>query len=535
MLILRIKQAEVALADGRLEEACELVQADDLRSHRKGQELLGELVAAFVKRGQEHLAAGRCQQAFADAQKAFKLGGNRPEISQLQVAVAQALMSRQQSEHRKADAAGAARQQMHNGQLTMAENLLADAGSDGDRATGVQREVAAKRSRAAALIEQALKALDRQDWDAAIRQLVEARQLHVSSAQAADLSARVTQQVLKNVRESIDEGRVDRAEALVQRLVPLAGRTVDVHEAARIVEQCRLAGTYVQAGDPHKALQTLRQLSAILPQAKWLKGAIEAASQAATALEHLRAGPLGLVMPAGKRLPEVTELPERSSDSIKDEYKSGAVPESYAGVPGSNTEHGADLPQRFLLQVDGIGSYLVVRGRKTTIGPAGSSESFDVPLLAEPGLSTATIERSEEDYFVRSGGRLLVRDKGTPQKLLADGDSIALSPRCRLKFAVPNAASTSAVLQLSGTRLPRSDARRVILLDRELIIGPGTASHVRADVLTEPIVLYVRDGRLCCRARHPVTAGEELLAGKATLPLGVSIKVGPASFVVTQA
>lgn len=196
---------------------------------------------------------------------------------------------------------------------------------------------------------------------------------------------------------------------------------------------------------------------------------------------------------------------------------------------------GTELPERFMLHVDGIGSYLVARGKAVTIGPASGNQGPDVPLLAESGLATVTIERSEDDYFLRSKETVFVDGHATTRRLLADGDSVALSSRCRVKFSVPNAASTSAVLQLSGTRLPRTDARRVILLDRELIIGPGTASHVRADVLTEPIVLYVRDGQLCCRAKGPVLAGEQAMGSAMGLPMATSIRIGGVSFVVTQA
>lgn len=524
MLILRIKQAEVALADGRLEEACELVQAMDLRSHRKGQELVSQLVAAFVKRGQEHLAAGRCQQAFADAQRAFKLGGNRPEISQLQTAVASALMDRQNLQHRKADAAAAARQRLNDGQITMAQNLLAGANPDGGQEVPLLREAAERRGSAETALTQARDALDREDLDAAIRLLLDAKGLHGSNVQVAELATRVVGLVTHEVRETIDQGRLDRAQGWIQRLVPLSGRTMDVQELGRVLEQCRLAGQCVQTGRSGEAERILRQLAAILPEAKWLKGAIEAAGQAATALEHLRTGPLGLIV----LLPDA--LAERQGPAMPDTSRQQVT----VKLNGRDAAQSMGLPERFMLHVDGIGSYLVARGRSVTIGPARSTDSPDVPLLAEAGVAAVTIERADEDYFLRSKETVFVNEHAATKRLLADGDQVALSARCRMKFSVPNAASTSAVLQLSGTRLPRTDARRVILLDRELIIGPGAASHVRADMLAEPVVLYVRDGHLCCRAKEPVMAGEQVLEGPAGLPMATSIRIGSVSLVVTQ-
>jgi len=525
VLILRIRQAETALADGRLDEAYDLAQADDLRSHRKGQDLISRLVVALVNRGRDHLDAGRHQQAFADAQKAFRLGGNRPEVSQLQTAVVAALMARRQWQQQKADAVATARQQLHNGELTMAENVLADANVDG-QAAGLLREAAARRAAAEPAIQRAKDALDRQDWDVAIQSVLDARQFHAANPQVTQMATQVTQQVMREIREMIDQGRVDRAYALIQRLTPLAGQTVDVQEAARIVEQCRLAADCVRRGQPRGAEQALRQLASIQPSARWLKGAIEAARQAAEGLEHLQTGPLGLVapMPAGS--------PERYLPVERDEITKQVTVKLDRPSPVSDD---MGLPERFMLHVDGVGSYLVVRGRQVTVGRAGSTDQPDVPLMAEAGLPAVTIERVEEDYFLRSRETIFVNEQAVTRKLLADGDRIALSSRSRLKFSVPNAASTSAVLHLAGTRLPKTDARRVILLDRELIIGPGTASHVRADALADPVVLYVRDGQLCVRTKEAAMVGEQALAGSAGLPMDSSIKIGPVSFVVTKA
>ena len=62
-MILRIRQAECALADGRLDEAFELADRHDVRSHRRGQRLVGRLVRSLVDRGRKHLDAGRIAEA----------------------------------------------------------------------------------------------------------------------------------------------------------------------------------------------------------------------------------------------------------------------------------------------------------------------------------------------------------------------------------------------------------------------------------------------------------------------------------------
>ena len=74
MLFLRIKQAEAALADGRLDEAFEIAKAADLRKQRSGQDLVGHLARALLDRGREHLDADRPIPAAHDCEKAEQLG-----------------------------------------------------------------------------------------------------------------------------------------------------------------------------------------------------------------------------------------------------------------------------------------------------------------------------------------------------------------------------------------------------------------------------------------------------------------------------
>ena len=80
MLILRLKQAETAVADGRLDEAFEIIRSEQIRQHRRGQKLIGRLARAFAKRGRENLDAERIQLALNDCNRAEKLAGNIDEV-----------------------------------------------------------------------------------------------------------------------------------------------------------------------------------------------------------------------------------------------------------------------------------------------------------------------------------------------------------------------------------------------------------------------------------------------------------------------
>jgi hypothetical protein len=185
-----------------------------------------------------------------------------------------------------------------------------------------------------------------------------------------------------------------------------------------------------------------------------------------------------------------------------------SVPSTSQGQDARVT--GESLPTKFLVQVDGAGTYLISRQPVTAFGPISSSQAPDVGLIADPGAAPVSIERVDDDYFLRI--------PGAPGKLLASGDRIGISPRCRLIFTQPNPSSTTAVLDLSAGRFPRADLRRVILLDRDLVIGPGSTAHIRSDQLTEPIVLNVRDGKLWCR-------NQTIAIGAPTVLNGLSLAV----------
>ena len=134
MLILRIRQAECALADGRLDEAFELADRNDVRSHRRGQRLVGRLVRAFAARGTKHLEAGRLTDAAADSDKARRLGGMMPEVAELRSKVADALLARHRSERDNARLVAAARDQIERGHLSAGGQLLAAVAEQESRA-----------------------------------------------------------------------------------------------------------------------------------------------------------------------------------------------------------------------------------------------------------------------------------------------------------------------------------------------------------------------------------------------------------------
>jgi hypothetical protein len=71
---LTLRQAQVALRNGRLEEALRLVELPAVRNHRRAVELLASLARAYVERGEQHLKRDDPASAWADLLQAEQLG-----------------------------------------------------------------------------------------------------------------------------------------------------------------------------------------------------------------------------------------------------------------------------------------------------------------------------------------------------------------------------------------------------------------------------------------------------------------------------
>lgn len=503
MLIVRLKQCETALADGRLDEAFELVRPPDVRAHRRGQELIGKLVRALVGRGREHLAAGQLVAAAQDGAKAQQLGGNVPDVAQLQAAVSHAMSEQRRGAQLQEQVIAAARRHADAGQLTLGANLIAASPAVDSRADLLRQDLIARRAAVQAAVEKASAALKSDDWESAIEHLALLDRGGRTEASVKELGKKINELVVGRATSEFQAGRLDRAGSMLSRLERAPTRSAEADDLRQSLAQARDAADRIGRSDYAGAEQIVRALGSLWPGAAWLAEAREQLRAIRDASDEVRAGPLG--MGRGRANHEVRMMPPPLPNRAPARQESGA-------------------PINCVLHVDGVGAFRVIGRSAVTLGPVSSSRPVDLALMVDASLPAIVISRSDDDYFLQSPRPVMVNDKPVTAKLLAHGDCIALGPRCRITFRRPSAASTSAVLDLSGTRLPGSDVRQVILLDRELIVGPGVSSHVRADDLTTPMVIHRRDGRLVCR-------GE---AGSTELSPGVHVSLGSIGLVVAR-
>jgi tetratricopeptide (TPR) repeat protein len=530
---LRIKQAQCALADGRLDEAHDLLGQESVRSHRHGQRLTTKLVKAYVKRGQAHMDAGRLHEALIDCEKAGTLGGHNADVAGLRQRVVEQMDGKRREADRHDLALGAARQHANEGFLSQGVAFLRGVSGDSARVMQAEQEIELHRTKAEAAIERGAAALDREDWAAAGHHLAEARRLRPYDRQVEELSGRLSQQAASRVREALQHGRIDSAESLLRVVAPATGDDLAVRELREAVGLVAKASAAMEQSDARTASRQLRKVKTLLPDAGWVDEAIGLADSIVASRDALAGGPLGLISDgyasATRGVPSL-----RNHDSIESRP---TTPIAYNEGVGHDLVCGSQglLPKQFLIQVDGCGSSLVTGSATVSIGPVSSSDRPDVGLVTDPGAPTVTFQRVEDDYFLRSPREVRVNGKPTRDSLLNDGDKIELSPRCRFKFRMPHAASTSAVIELTGARMVRGDVKRIILMDRQIVMGAGPACQVRADSADEPIILCARDGKLVCQSRQLVKVGDEPCDPSLGVPVDKPVCVGPVTFRITQA
>ena len=529
VLILRLKQAASAIADGRLDEAFDLVQSKDIREHRRGQKLIGQLARAFAKRGQENLEAERIQLALTDCNKAEKLAGNTADVAKLRSAICSEMEQRRLRSRHRSFKVAQAKQHIQDGWISTGEEILKDAGNEDGQAGIVLQQAAVARLHTSEAVTKAEKALLRNDLDAAIDFVLKTGASGSQNEQVVELLAKLRSLAARQIKENFDSGRLDLAYSVWQRVSPIADGCSEISEMGSALNQCSKAAEHVAAGRLREAVNLLRKVKLTCPSAKWLGMATEQSRQAAELLDELAASPLGLDIARRQDMEDRIQQTDNEIQSI-----SAGQPQAIPKERSSDNPAESSLPSKFVMQIDGVGSFYVLRDASITVGPVSSSARPTVGLMVDPNLPAVTIERSEDDYFIRSSSPVRVNDVTTTDKLLVDADRINLSPRCGMKFNIPNPASTTATLSLPSARLGRADIRRIILMDRDILIGPTEGNHVLAESLNETIALFTQNGRLLCRAKDKILVDEKPVSSTAGLPVNKQIRIGQISLVLTE-
>jgi tetratricopeptide (TPR) repeat protein len=518
VVILRLKQCERALADGRLDEAFDLLRQPDIRSHRRGQDLVGDLVKALVDRGRKHLAQGRLTAAAMDAEKAVQIGGNLPDAVQLREAVHTAQNGQARVNQQAGQAIALARRHADQGQLTIGQQLLVESPVADPRLEDLKRDLAARREGLEASLKKATEAFDAGDWKAAIDHILMAGKNGTQDPALRRLADRIADHVATEAMPHLESGRLDAVATLLARLDRLPVGTAAARQLRTTLNQCAIASAAIAEGRQQEAEESLRRLQVMSPGAKWIGELVEQARQWGAVQTAMRTSPLSLLtLNGGLKNPKTPVL--RYSEEPGHREKSGSSEYLRTGVVGSTL-------RSIVLHVDGVGSYLVLTGSPVSIGPRTSARALDLPLMIDASSQTISLSRSDEDYFLKADGPATVNEVPCVSRMLNNGDKIGIGTRCRMTFRRPSAASSTAVLDVSGARLPTAAIR-------EIVIGPGGSAHIRSDDMSAPVVLVRCDDGLACRSAVEITIDGQRMGNGATLPTGVPISIGSLRLVIS--
>lgn len=158
--------------------------------------------------------------------------------------------------------------------------------------------------------------------------------------------------------------------------------------------------------------------------------------------------------------------------------------------------------RRYLLWIDGVGCWMIVAGDRIQVGgPTLDQSNADICLLANISRNHATLLRAGEDWFIRATGATVVSGRTVgEQTVLRTGDEIRLGDRVRLGFRVPTPLATTAVLDFESDHRPARSVNGIILMTDNCLLGPRRDYHIFCPDWPELVVLFQRDGGLCCRS-----------------------------------
>ena len=520
LVFVRLRAAEKALKDGRLDEAFRLAAAPDLRDQRRAQAVLEALTERFLDRAREHFSADRFLEALEDVTRAQLGGVRKEEVGELRQHIHTVMTEKKKHDARRRDRIDTARQRADAGSLAAGRRIIEQATIVDDEAKALRKDFARREAEVADVIARAEDLLAHGQLAAAAERVQRARSIDAANHEITRVETALCQRVFEAAGAALTEGRLSRACNELACLGELGADLPRKRELVELLSAAKEAGRLARNGEYDDALQAVMTLNRLAPGAKWIKEAIAQLKQLDTVHPALLAGPLGerFDVRGGARPPTGASVPKARLDETI------ALPSRKKNAADSTSS------DRLLLLVDGGGSYLILRSAPVTVGRVVAGKRADVPIFSDLAEQHATITRVEEDYFVMSGHELQVAGRSTKHHLLSNGDRVVLGKKAKFTFRLPSRTSASAILDLSDTTKMPNDVRRVVLFDKHATIGLGPSAHIGCRHAHPPLVLFERGDSLWIRQKsdgHVNTEAIELRLGEPIEIGGVSLVLSP--------
>jgi hypothetical protein len=522
----RLKAAENALKEGRLEEAYRLAIQPDLREHRRGAGVLAGLTEKFIERARNFYREDRFREALMDLDRAEAGGVMKDEIAELRGYVQTVAAEHERREDSRRERLNAAVKRIEGGSLVAGRDMLERAAVEDRPAQEARRKAEERAEDARRTIEHAERLLKAGQVAGAAERVRKAKAMDTHNDNVTRLEVELCRKAMENARAAIVEGKLGRAADELACVGDLGKALPGRRELADLLAMARDASSSLLGYRYADARRQVMSLARQLPEAEWLKGAVEQLKQLDDVHTALCAGPLGdrvVVSLGGGR----NEIPARR-EPARPEARGSEMADTVA-LPG-RMNIAANAPERLLMLVDGGGSYLILRGGQASLGRAASEHPADVPIFSDVAERHANVARVDDDYFLFALKEVEVGGRKTQHQLLRDGDRIVLGKKAKFTFRLPSRKSPSAVLELSDTTKMPNDVRRVVLFDQHATVGNGPNAHIMCRHAGTPLVLFERGGQLWIRQQsdgHVDTEAKSLRLGEPVEIGGVSLVVEP--------
>jgi hypothetical protein len=507
----QVKRIDEACTQGRLDDAYLMAQASKRGADSDLLDAMGRLADALMVRGQEHLLARRFADALADFGRAGDCGHPLEKVAQWRKRAHDAAGHAQDQDRRKKAAVEEARNRLMAGDVAGAREARGGAPYHDTQVGEVSQAIHSQAERAGQARELAEKALKDGRVAEAVAQVQVAGRLEANAGGLADLQRRVVEAALVEARRAFEEGSLSRAEHDMRSLKEIGRGHGEVQELELALETARQAARLVARAEFSDALVLIDRLVGIEPKISWIGQAREHLQAVESKHRALLAGPLGWLASSGQ--PTVAPVREAAPTLA------GGRQVNRIETPAVDSVDALALGRRLLLRIDGVGSFLLVRGDRIGIGRAGPDATADIPLISDLSERAAEIIRAGEDYFVMASGGVELAGRPVEYALLQDGDRVRVGRRVKLDFRRPSSKSTTAVIDFGeGVRMA-NDCRRVILWDGPVVMGAGKECHIRLPGGAASAVLIERGGRMFVKS---MASASQFVP----LALGMSVELG---------
>lgn len=505
-LFVRLRAAENALNEGRIDEALAAVREPNLRGHRRAQRLLDSLAASLLARARVHAHCARWADAIVDLNHITDIARNSPETEELRRHVSEEMLARRQRATAHDEAVARAAEHLRAGRLESGRVAIEQVDNP-QRRDELRGELDIRVRRSDEMLDQAESALAKDDVLSAVRVWQDARTRHGSTPRSDALAARLAPRLRDELDANFREGRLDRLLAGLHQAAALRDADPAMNEYERLgALLSRIAGDLTRS-DYGLLREGLLQISARREAARWVSETLQFVSDAVAAREKLMASPIGLIAGRTDERQVVTHAAAPRRAEAERKIAAATTPPRQSNGESS-----------VLVLIDGTGSALLVRRDTLRIGRAGGGVEIDAPIPADLMSHHADIVRAGEDYFLVAYGPTIVNQREVRRALLRDGDRITFgSKAARATFHKPSSKSDSAVLRLADRcRLPQ-DVASIVLFKDTCMIGPQPSCHIQTRE-GDSRVLIVQSGdglqaRRMSADHKPADRAEPLLSG----------------------